>query len=114
MQVSAVRGYASLPFVLLPAAVHSESIAELKPVRWKLHLMRGVAGGVHARERSFMRFACCRWRMRIRIFLSAPLLVTALSVPMLGEKVGWHRWAAIGIGLCGVLVMLEAIQLRAS
>jgi drug/metabolite transporter (DMT)-like permease len=41
------------------------------------------------------------------IFLSAPLIVTALSVPVLREKVGWQRWLAIGIGLCGVLVMLR-------
>jgi drug/metabolite transporter (DMT)-like permease len=41
------------------------------------------------------------------IFLSAPLLVTALSVPILREHVGWHRWLAIAIGLCGVVVMLR-------
>src|SRR5262249_51386110 len=40
-------------------------------------------------------------------FLSAPLIVTALSVPILGEHVGWRRWVAISVGLCGVLVMLK-------
>ncbi len=45
--------------------------------------------------------------MRIRSISLAPLIITALSVPFLGERVGWHRWAAISIGFCGVLVMLQ-------
>ena len=39
-------------------------------------------------------------------FLS-PLLVTALSVPVLGEKVGPRRWAAVVVGLAGVLIILR-------
>lgn len=41
------------------------------------------------------------------IFACYPLLVAALSGPVLGEKVGWRRWTAIGIGFLGVLVILE-------
>lgn len=41
------------------------------------------------------------------IFTSYPLLVAALSGPILGEKVGWRRWTAIGIGFAGVLIILE-------
>ncbi|MCB2109471.1 MAG: DMT family transporter [Defluviimonas sp.] len=41
------------------------------------------------------------------VFTCYPLLVTALSGPVLGESVGWRRWAAIGIGFLGVLVILE-------
>lgn len=41
------------------------------------------------------------------IFTSYPLLVAALSGPILGEKVGWRRWAAIVIGFCGVLIILR-------
>src|SRR3546814_3702981 len=37
----------------------------------------------------------------------APLLVTAMAVPILGEKVGPRRWAAIFVGLVGVLVVLR-------
>jgi drug/metabolite transporter (DMT)-like permease len=35
----------------------------------------------------------------------APLLVTALSIPLLGEKVGWHRWAAVLVGFAGVVII---------
>ncbi len=41
------------------------------------------------------------------IFACYPLLVAALSGPVLGESVGWRRWVAIGVGFIGVLVILE-------
>lgn len=41
------------------------------------------------------------------VFTCYPLLVAALSGPVLGEKVGWRRWAAIGMGFVGVLIILE-------
>ena len=41
------------------------------------------------------------------IFFVAPLMITALSVPFLGEKVGPRRWTAIAVGLIGVLVLLR-------
>ncbi|KAE9632466.1 DMT family transporter [Parasedimentitalea maritima] len=41
------------------------------------------------------------------VFISYPLLVAALSGPVLGESVGWRRWSAIGVGLIGVLVILQ-------
>ncbi|MVO15308.1 DMT family transporter [Parasedimentitalea huanghaiensis] len=41
------------------------------------------------------------------VFISYPLLVAALSGPVLGERVGWRRWSAIGVGLIGVLVILQ-------
>lgn len=37
----------------------------------------------------------------------APLFVTALSIPLLGEKVGWRRWLATIVGLIGVLVVVR-------
>lgn len=41
------------------------------------------------------------------VFICYPLLVAALSGPILGENVGWRRWTAIGIGFIGVIVILE-------
>ena len=41
------------------------------------------------------------------IFICYPLLIVALSGPILGESVGWRRWAAIGVGLVGVLIILQ-------
>lgn len=41
------------------------------------------------------------------VFACYPLLVAALSGPVLSEAVGWRRWAAIGVGFIGVLVILR-------
>ncbi len=41
------------------------------------------------------------------VFTSYPLLIAALSGPVLGEKVGWRRWAAIAVGFLGVIIILE-------
>ncbi len=41
------------------------------------------------------------------VFICYPLLVAALSGPVLGESVGWRRWTAIGVGCVGVLIILQ-------
>jgi drug/metabolite transporter (DMT)-like permease len=41
------------------------------------------------------------------VFACYPLLIAALSGPVLGEHVGWRRWAAIGVGFIGVLIILH-------
>ena len=41
------------------------------------------------------------------VFACYPLLVAALSGPVLGEHVGWRRWVAIAVGFVGVIIILE-------
>lgn len=41
------------------------------------------------------------------VFTCYPLLIAALSGPILGERVGWRRWTAILIGFAGVIVILQ-------
>lgn len=41
------------------------------------------------------------------IFASGPIIVALLSMPLLGERVGWRRWTAISAGLLGVLIILK-------
>ncbi|MEL7176875.1 MAG: DMT family transporter [Pseudomonadota bacterium] len=41
------------------------------------------------------------------IFAAYPLIIAALSGPILGEAVGWKRWVAIGVGFIGVLIILQ-------
>jgi len=41
------------------------------------------------------------------IAFAAPLFVTALSVPLLGERVGIRRWSAVIVGFLGVLIMVR-------
>ena len=41
------------------------------------------------------------------LFACFPLIVTALSQPLLGEKVGWRRWLAVAVGFLGTLLILK-------
>lgn len=41
------------------------------------------------------------------IIFASPLLITVLSIPVLGEKVGLHRWLAVFVGLIGVIVVVR-------
>ncbi len=43
----------------------------------------------------------------LSVIFTAPLMTCALSVPLLGEKVGWRRWSAIGVGFLGILVIVR-------
>ena len=45
--------------------------------------------------------------LTISIFFAAPLIICALSIPILGERVGWRRWAAICVGFIGILIVVR-------
>jgi drug/metabolite transporter (DMT)-like permease len=105
MEVVTLRGASSIPFMLLPLLVTGR-LRALKPVRVGMHVLRGV----------LMLLVLTAFVYGVRalsladayaIFLAAPLIVTALSVPLLGEHVGWRRWLAICVGLIGVVTMLR-------
>jgi drug/metabolite transporter (DMT)-like permease len=104
-QVAAMRGAASLPFVLVWAAA-TTGLRPLLRVRWPLHLLRGVLG-VAMMWGFVYALRTLPLSTAYSIFFVAPLLITALSVPFLGEQVGPRRWIAIAIGLVGVLVVLR-------
>ena len=105
MQVTMLRGAASLPFVLA-WVLATAGPRSLLPRRWGLQLLRGVLGIV-----MIVCFVYALKRLPLStaytIYFVSPLLVAALSVPLLGERVGPRRWTAIAIGLAGVLVVLR-------
>jgi drug/metabolite transporter (DMT)-like permease len=43
----------------------------------------------------------------VAVSFAGPLFITALSVPLLGEKVGLRRWSAVGVGFIGVLIIIR-------
>jgi drug/metabolite transporter (DMT)-like permease len=105
LQVSAIRAFASLPFVLAPL-VWCGRLAELKPVRPLLHLLRGLLGVVMLttfiyalRNQSLAEV--------YSIYMAAPLLIVMLAALTLGERVDLGRWLAIFAGLAGVMVILR-------
>ncbi|WDZ96429.1 DMT family transporter [Herbaspirillum sp. WKF16] len=44
------------------------------------------------------------------LYAGTPLVVACLSMPFLGEKVGWERWAATGIGFIGILLIVNPLH----
>lgn len=63
----------------------------------------GVIGGMSA----FYAFSVLPLAQVYAILFATPLLITALSVPILGETVRLRRWLAVAVGLFGVLVVLD-------
>ncbi|MGH6955000.1 MAG: DMT family transporter [Alphaproteobacteria bacterium] len=43
----------------------------------------------------------------VAVGLASPLMVTALSVPLLGERVGVRRWSAVVVGFAGAMIVLR-------
>ncbi len=79
-------------------------LASLK-VGWRLgHVFRTVCG-LGAAFAFFTGLRYMPLAEAISIAFAAPLFVTALSVPLLGEHVGPRRWGAVVAGFLGVLVM---------
>ena len=105
MQVTFIRGAASLPFILIVTAWFGRWSA-LIPNRWGLHLLRGL---LQVMTLYFFVYSVSRLSLAnaYTIFMSAPLMITALSVPFFGERVGWHRRLAIVVGMIGVVVVVR-------
>lgn len=105
MQVAALRSLSSLPLVCAWLLWRGGLRSSLQ-VRWPLHLLRAAIGIVMlalfaygVRELSLAE--------AYSIFFIGPILITALSVFVLKERVNAARWIAIAVGMAGVLVILR-------
>jgi drug/metabolite transporter (DMT)-like permease len=74
--------------------------------RWPWHLLRTLLA-TGAMFGFFYGLARMPLVDALTLGFTAPLMVTALSVPMLGEQVGWRRWTAVVVGFVGVLIILR-------
>jgi S-adenosylmethionine uptake transporter len=55
----------------------------------------------------FYAFSVLPMAQTYALIFAAPLLITILAIPILGETVGWRRSAAVVVGLLGVMVVLR-------
>jgi len=78
----------------------------LQTRRWKWHLLR-TALATGAMFGFFYGLSKMPLVNALTLGFTAPLMVTALSVPFLGEHVGWRRWAAVVVGFIGTLIILR-------
>ncbi len=110
LQVTVLRGACSLPFMLVPVLA-TGGLSSLRPRRLSMHLMRGALSVV-----VLVGFIIAVHELSLAnayaVFLSAPLIVTALAVPILKERTEAGNWIAIAVGLAGVLVMLHPTVAR--
>ncbi|HJX22770.1 MAG TPA: EamA family transporter, partial [Steroidobacteraceae bacterium] len=83
MEVAVLRGAASLPFMLLPLLVTGRW-RDLRMRRFPMHVLRGLLGVV-ALGAFVYAVRVLSLANAYAVFLSAPLIVTALSVPLLKE-----------------------------
>lgn len=78
----------------------------LRPIHpwWiTLRTLAGVLGGVSA----FYAFTVLPLAQTYAILFASPLLITILSIPILGEQVRLRRWLAVIVGLIGVMIVLR-------
>lgn len=94
-------------FVPLSFFVFRRGLVEALRINdWKGHLFRAVIGIV-AMTTFFYCFARMPLADVVAISFAAPVFVTALAVPLLGETVGARRWTAVLVGFAGVLIMVQ-------
>lgn len=105
LQVASLRCLSSLVVLMLFIAVR-RTWPRLHSTQLLLHLLRGALG-----VGMLTSFVYAVHRLTLAqtysLFLAAPLLMTALSVPLHGEVVTGRRWLAILVGLGGVLIILH-------
>ena len=105
MQVVFLRATASLPFLLLPLWWRG-GLAELRPTRPWLHLLRALLG-VAMLGTFIAALRDAPLASVYSVYMFAPLLIAALAAWFLRERVGAGCWVAIGVGFAGVLFILQ-------
>jgi len=96
-------------FALIPCAYfvwRAGGMATLRTKRPHIHLLRGAIG-LAAMGCFFFAYSQMALADAKAILFSAPLFMTILAIPLLGERVGLYRWSAVLVGMAGVLIVLE-------
>lgn len=105
-QVMLIRTLVAAVVLIAVILVGRTGFAQLRTRRWREHLFR-VTLIMVSNVAFFMGLAAMPLAEGVAVGFVAPLLITAMSVVFLGEKVGPRRWAAVGVGLLGVIIMLR-------
>ena len=98
--------YSMIFLLLLGPTLWRYGLASLWPKNPRLHIMRSLA--LLVSTTSF--FIALKWVALadgIAITFAAPLIITMLSGPLLGEKVGLRRWAGVFVGFIGMLIIVR-------
>jgi drug/metabolite transporter (DMT)-like permease len=104
-QVVALRSWFGLPLLVL--IVHFEGGMRALATRRPLAHLGRYALVLGLSFSFFWALSQMKLVDAVAISFAAPILITTLSVPLLGESVGHRRWMAICVGFIGVLIMLR-------
>ncbi len=105
-QVILTRAIIGMVFLFGVMTVLRVPYRSLMTTRPKGHLLR-VFFVVISNVTYFLGLAALPLADAVAISFVSPLMLTVLSVVVLGERVGPRRWAAVGVGLLGVLIMFR-------
>lgn len=105
-QVIFGRNAVGLIVILVFVTIKNTSLTMLRPHRPGLLILR-TALSLGAAFSFFTSLRFLPLADAFAIAFAAPLFITALSVPLLGEHVGIRRWAAVIFGFVGVLVVIQ-------
>ncbi len=105
LQILFFRNALTIP-ALIPFLIAAGGFAALQTRRPLGHAFRAVVS-ISAMGGLIFGLSALPLSEVISITYAAPLFMTALSVPFLGEKVGPRRWIAVFIGFVGVLIMVR-------
>lgn len=105
-EIVLIRSLIGLAFLLAVFLPLSGGLPTLRTNRLGLHLLRG-AFVVFSNMTFFLGLAALPLAEGVAIFFVSPLIITVFSVAFLGETVGPRRWAAIALGLIGVVIVLR-------
>lgn len=105
LQLVFVRNLIALPMIVTAVYVAGGGQA-LRTRRLWVHALRGVFW-ICAAFTFFSGLKILPLAEATCLVFAAPLFITALSVPFLGEQVGWRRWAAVIAGFIGVLIVVR-------
>jgi drug/metabolite transporter (DMT)-like permease len=108
LQIAFCRSLGALVVALLLAA-SGPGLASLRTRRLGGQLWRSTFGFASL-VGFFYAYGAMPLADAIAIGFAAPIFMTALSIWLLGERVGLHRWSAVIIGFAGVLVMVRPGQ----
>lgn len=105
-EVILVRATIGLVFLTFLIRLSGQSFSLFRTRRWKDHLIR-VSIVMVSNVTYFLGLAALPLADAVAVAYVSPLIVTLLSVVLLGETVGPRRWAAVAVGMIGVLIMLR-------
>ncbi len=92
--------------LVIPFVLATGGVGALKTKRPLGHALRAVFG-LGSNALCFYAYQHIALSSGMAITMSVPIFAALLAIPLLGEKVGWHRWSAIVIGFIGVVIALD-------